>query len=175
MFHQLLCMPEQGMSFSLFGRDDDSNQLYPARQTQTHTPIRAHISSRGSPFTPFGGESGPFRKTHGPTSSQDMPVQPIVRSKQGLGSVPFLQALLPAMLTVQFSARTRIGFTINYNSGPCYVFGTFNLNQGPIMERSLNDTDGIKEYMPTRHQQQYNNTRSRPVSSYSLSHGSFPR
>jgi hypothetical protein len=134
-----------------------------------------HISSCGSPFTPFSGESEPLRKTHGPASSQDMPVQPVARSKQGLGSVPFLQNLLPVMLTVQFSARTRIGFTINCNSGPYYVFGTFNLNQDPTMKRSLNDTDGIKECMPSRHQQQYNNTRSRSVSSYPLSHGSFPR
>jgi hypothetical protein len=43
---------------------------------------------------------------------------------------------------------------VNYNSGPYYVFGTFNLNQGPTTKRSLIDTDGIKEYMPNRHQQQ---------------------
>jgi hypothetical protein len=40
---------------------------------------------------------------------------------------------------------------VNYNSGPCYVFGTFNLNQGPTMKRYLIDTDGIKEYMPNWH------------------------
>ena len=32
--------------------------------------------------------------------------------------------------------------------------GTFNLNQGQTMVRSLTDIDGIKEYMPSRHQQQ---------------------
>jgi len=46
-----------------------------------HTHVRAYISSYGSPFTPFGSESGPFRKTHGPVSSQVMPVQPVARSK----------------------------------------------------------------------------------------------
>jgi hypothetical protein len=52
------------------------------------------------------------------------------------------------------SPNELIGFMVNYNLGPCYVFGTFNLNQGPTMERSLNDTNRIKEYMPNRHQQQ---------------------
>jgi hypothetical protein len=67
-----------------------------------HTPIRAHNSLCGSPLTPFGSESGPFRKTHGPASSQVLPVQPVARSKQGLGLVPFLQTLLPAMVMVQY-------------------------------------------------------------------------
>jgi outer membrane translocation and assembly module TamA len=52
------------------------------------------------------------------------------------------------------SPNELIDFTVNYNSGPYYVFGTFNLNQGLTTERSLNDTDRIKEYMPNQHQQQ---------------------
>jgi hypothetical protein len=57
------------------------------------------------------------------------------------------------MLAVQkLISNELIGFTINYNSGPYYVFGTFNLNQGSTTKQSLNDIDGIKEYMPSRHQ-----------------------
>jgi hypothetical protein len=59
------------------------------------------------------------------------------------------------MLAVQkLISNELIGFMVNYNSGPYYVFGTFNLNQGPTTKWSLNDIDGIKEYMPSRHQQQ---------------------
>jgi hypothetical protein len=116
-----------------------------------HTPIRAHVSSHGSPFTPFDGESGPFHKTHGPASTHELLE---AHSKHGLGSVPFLQAPLLAMLMVQYlSPNELIDFTVNYNSGPYYVLGTFNLNQDPTTKRSLNDIDGIKEYMPSRHQQ----------------------
>jgi hypothetical protein len=68
---------------------------------------------------------------------------------------PSFNTLLLAMLAVQkLISNELISFTVNYNSGSYYVFGTFNLNQGPTMKRSLNDTDGIKEYMPSRHQQQ---------------------
>jgi hypothetical protein len=113
-----------------------------------HTPIRAHVSSHGSPFD---GESRLFHKTHGPASTHELPE---AHSKHGLGSVPFLQAPLLAMLTVQYlNPNELIGFTVNYNLGPYYVLGTFNLNQGLTTKRSLNDTDGIKEYMPRRHQQ----------------------
>jgi hypothetical protein len=43
---------------------------------------------------------------------------------------------------------------VNYNSGPYYVFHTFDLNQGPTTKWSLIDTDRIKEYMTNQHQQQ---------------------
>jgi hypothetical protein len=58
-----------------------------------HTPVQAHISSHGSPFTPFGGESRPFRKTHGPASSHELPE---AHRKHGLGPVPFLQYSPPS-------------------------------------------------------------------------------
>jgi hypothetical protein len=49
MFHQLLRMPEQGTSFSLSGRDGDSNRLYPARKTPNTHPYErtlAHVDHR---------------------------------------------------------------------------------------------------------------------------------
>jgi hypothetical protein len=40
MFHQLLRLPKQGISFSLSERDDDSNRLYPAGQSpNTHLEL----------------------------------------------------------------------------------------------------------------------------------------
>jgi hypothetical protein len=92
---------EQDMSFSLSGRDGNSNRLHQLGKARIKHP-RELARPAESPFTLFGDKFGPFRKTHGPASSQDMPVQLIARSKQGLGWVPFFQTLRPAMLAVQY-------------------------------------------------------------------------
>jgi hypothetical protein len=72
-----------------------------------------------------------------------------------LDQSPSINTIPPAMQAVQkLISNELIDFTVNYNLGPCYVFGIFNFNQGPTTKRSLNNTDGIKEHIPSRHQQQ---------------------
>jgi hypothetical protein len=44
MFYQLLRIPKQGMSFSLSGRDGDSNRLYPAGQTPNTHPYERTLA-----------------------------------------------------------------------------------------------------------------------------------
>jgi hypothetical protein len=67
-----------------------------------------------------------------------MPVQSVARSKQGLGSVPFLQTLLPAMLAVQYLPQMSYSVSQSDQVIRLLCEGTFNLILSPDNGTVLN-------------------------------------
>jgi hypothetical protein len=117
-----------------------------------HTPVWAHISSHGSPFALFGRESGLSRKARGTADARLL--RPYLQAR--LSPRPSASCFPPydAIHSPTLTPNEVLGFTVNYNSGPYYVFGTFNLNQGPDNGTVLNGHRRDQEHMPSRHQQQ---------------------
>ena len=89
------------MSFSLSGRDGDSNRLHLAGQSQTH-PYESTLARMGHRSLHSAVSLDRFAKLMILYPHMNCP-KPEARRKHGLGPVPFLQAPLPAMLTVQYT------------------------------------------------------------------------
>jgi hypothetical protein len=177
-------MSVRGLSFSLSGKDGDSNRLQPAGQNPYHTPIRVctslawvtiHPIRKWVWIEPQGLGDGwcqvaQIMPAHGQSQvAQVMPAHGQPR--------PFALFLASPRCVPQSKLTSNgvLGFTVR-TSYPVVMCKVRSIStKGQITKRSLTDTDGIKEHRSTRPQQQHSNTGSCPVSHYSLSHGSFSR
>jgi hypothetical protein len=137
------------LSFSLSGKDGDSNRLQPARQNPYHTPVWVCTSLAWVTIHPIRKWVWTDRQSHKAPGTADARQlrHACPRSKLGSSghayprSTPPLRfvSCLPMMRTIVQTHLERGTWLHSQNklSGR-YVQGMFNLNQGPDNEAVLN-------------------------------------
>jgi hypothetical protein len=135
------------LSFSLSGRDGDSNRLQPAGQNPYHTPVQVciplvwvtiHPIRRWVWIEPRGPGNGCCQVAQNkPAHGQSQVAQVMLAHGQPRPSTscsPPRNAIHSPILT----SNGVLGFTVGTSLSGRYVQGTFNLNQGPDNEAVLN-------------------------------------